>query len=103
MEQRALQEILGAFEGKRVLSLGDVMLDEYILGDVRRISPEAPVPVVEIHSQTYVPGGAGNVAANVASLGGRAFLGGIIGKDYQATKLREVLTRVGIVAHGLVA
>jgi D-glycero-beta-D-manno-heptose-7-phosphate kinase len=98
---RTLPDILGAMDGKRILCLGDVMLDEYLVGNVQRISPEAPVPIVEIHSHTYVPGGAGNVAANVASLGGRAILGGAIGNDYQAGKLHEALLQKGVDAAGL--
>ncbi len=50
--------------------LGDVMLDEYLIGEVHRISPEAPVPIVDVQSRTHVPGGAANVASNIASLGG---------------------------------
>ncbi len=90
-----------AFRGKRVLVLGDVMLDEYIWGEVRRISPEAPVPVVEMSRRTYVPGGASNTAANVAALGGVPMLLGIVGGDYHATVLREALTRHGIDPEGL--
>lgn len=61
--------LAAAFRGQRVLVLGDIMLDEYIWGEVRRISPEAPVPVVEMSRRTYVPGGASNTAANVAAWG----------------------------------
>src|SRR5262249_25874887 len=70
MIERKLRRLLDAFAGKRVLVLGDVILDEYLLGEVKRISPEAPVPVVEIQRRTHVPGGAANAAANVAALGG---------------------------------
>src|SRR5262245_49503368 len=70
MRDRNLQDIVTALPGKRVLVIGDVMLDEYIWGEVRRISPEAPVPVVEARRRTYMPGGAGNTAANVVSLSG---------------------------------
>jgi rfaE bifunctional protein kinase chain/domain len=97
------KQILSAMPGKRVLTLGDVMLDEYILGEVKRISPEAPVPVVEIRSQTWVPGGAGNVAANVASLGGRALLASALGQDHQADRLHEALERKGVEREGLFA
>ena len=93
--------VLGAFAGKQVLVAGDVMLDEYIWGEVWRISPEAPVPVVETARRTYVLGGAGNVAANVVSLGGRALLVGVVGRDPQADLLREALERCGISAQGL--
>jgi D-beta-D-heptose 7-phosphate kinase/D-beta-D-heptose 1-phosphate adenosyltransferase len=94
---------LAAFPGKRILVLGDVMLDEYIWGDVYRISPEAPVPVVEMRRRTYVAGGASNTAANVAALGGHAIVLGVVGKDNQANHLREVLTGSGIDTGGLVA
>ena len=67
-----LAQWLAKFPAKRILIVGDVILDEYLWGNVRRISPEAPVPVVEIRSRTFVPGGAGNAAANVVSLGGHA-------------------------------
>ena len=61
-------ELLDRFSGTSVLVVGDVMLDEYIWGEVRRVSPEAPVPVVEIRRRTYVPGGAANVASGVSSI-----------------------------------
>jgi D-beta-D-heptose 7-phosphate kinase/D-beta-D-heptose 1-phosphate adenosyltransferase len=102
MKHRTPQEIVAAFPGTRVLVIGDVMLDEYIWGEVRRISPEAPVPVVEARRRTYIPGGAGNTAANVVSLGGQAVLGGVVGRDHQATKLGEALQQNGIETAGLV-
>jgi D-beta-D-heptose 7-phosphate kinase/D-beta-D-heptose 1-phosphate adenosyltransferase len=101
MEQR-LQQILASFPGKRILVAGDVMLDEYVWGDVRRISPEAPVPVVEIRRRTHVPGGAGNTAVNILSLGGKAVLGAVVGPDHQAGQLREQLQQRGVDAGGLV-
>src|SRR5207253_884112 len=99
---RILPNLLAAFPAKRILVVGDVILDEYLWGDVRRISPEAPVPVVEIRSRSVVPGGAANAAANVVSLAGQAFLGGVAGRDNQAEKLRETLQRQGVDASGLV-
>ena len=84
---------------RAVLVMGDVMLDEYVWGDVQRISPEAPVPVVEFRLRTYVVGGAGNAAANVASLSGHALLGGVVGPDIEADILREELTKSHIDAH----
>src|SRR5215210_5490958 len=83
-----LQDILVACAGKRIVVIGDVMLDEYAWGEVRRISPEAPVPVVEAQRRSYTPGGAANVAANVLGLGGVARLGGAVGDDPQAGLLR---------------
>ncbi len=76
--------------------LGDVMLDEYLIGDVRRISPEAPVPIVDVNSRTHVPGGAANVASNVASLGGDPVLVGVVGTDDGAGHLRSVLKANGV-------
>ena len=68
-------------KGKKILIVGDVGLDEYVIGSVRRISPEAPVPIVEVSEEDKRLGLASNVAANVASLGGEAFLVGVIGND----------------------
>ena len=72
------------------------MLDEYLIGDVRRISPEAPVPVVEISERAYVAGGAANVAANIASLGGEPVLLGLVGRDESARTLASVLAGLGV-------
>lgn len=75
----------------RVLVVGDVMLDQFIWGDVRRISPEAPVPVVEFRRESFMPGGAANVARNLTALGGRAALFGAVGCDPAARQLADVL------------
>jgi D-beta-D-heptose 7-phosphate kinase/D-beta-D-heptose 1-phosphate adenosyltransferase len=88
--------------GAAVLSVGDVMLDEYLWGDVRRISPEAPVPVVEIRGRTHAAGGAANVAAGVIALSGRAHLAGVVGADASAEALREALNSAGVAALDLV-
>src|SRR5206468_2479120 len=103
MTRSSLPDLLAAFPGRRVLVLGDVMLDEYIWGEVRRISPEAPVPVVEVERRSFVPGGAANTAANVAALGGRPVLVSVVGQDYAAAMLQEVLARNGTGADGLCA
>jgi D-beta-D-heptose 7-phosphate kinase/D-beta-D-heptose 1-phosphate adenosyltransferase len=97
-----MHELVRSFAGKRVLVVGDVILDEYIWGEVRRISPEAPVPVVEMQRRTYVPGGAANAAGNVVSLGGQALLGGVVGPDHAAGQLRRALRHGGVDADGLV-
>jgi len=81
---------------RRVLVVGDVMLDEFLWGRVARISPEAPVPVVEITSQTFHLGGAANVACNVRSLGGQAAVAGVVGGDATGQRLRDALVRSGI-------
>jgi D-beta-D-heptose 7-phosphate kinase/D-beta-D-heptose 1-phosphate adenosyltransferase len=98
----SLPNLFAAFSGKRILVVGDVILDEYLWGDVRRISPEAPVPIVEIRSRSFVPGGAANAAANVGSLEGQAFLGGVVGTDHSADKLVEVLQQQGVDTKGLI-
>jgi rfaE bifunctional protein kinase chain/domain len=97
--QDTSHDIISAFSGQSILVVGDVMLDEYIWGDVRRISPEAPVPVVETRQRTYRPGGAGNVAANIGALGGLPLLCGVVGADPPAEQLAQALAldRPGIV------
>jgi len=103
MTGSSLTDLLAAFPGRGVLVVGDVMLDEYVWGDVRRISPEAPVPVVEVRRRSASPGGAANTAANVAALGGRPVLVSVVGQDHAAARLREVLAQNGTDAHGLCA
>jgi len=83
---------------RRVLVLGDVMLDEFIWGRVARISPEAPVPVVEVTRQSFHLGGAGNVAGNVVALGGQAVLVGVVGDDDAGRRLRAELAARGVEA-----
>src|SRR4051795_9859436 len=79
-----------------VLVLGDVMLDRHVHGHVRRISPEAPVPVVSLVREDHTPGGAGNVAATLASLGCPVTLAGLIGADEEGARLRESLHSKGV-------
>ena len=75
----------------RILVVGDVMLDHYMWGDATRISPEAPVPVVDIARDTWTPGGAANVAFNVASLGAKCTVAGFFGRDEQGAQLTQIL------------
>ena len=88
--------LLKAMRGRRILILGDVMLDEFIWGRVARISPEAPVPVVEVTGQSFHLGGAGNVAANVRSLGGEPVLAAVVGADEAGGRIEEALAVTGI-------
>ncbi len=95
-------DIVNGFEKKKVAVIGDVMLDEYVFGDVSRISPEAPIPIVKVNRNVYSPGGASNTAVNIKSLGGEAYLIGLVGNDYNGRMLKEILQNSGINIHGLV-
>jgi rfaE bifunctional protein kinase chain/domain len=88
--------LLKAMRGGRVLVLGDVMLDQFLWGKVARISPEAPVPVVEVTRHSFHLGGAGNVAHNVRALGGEAVLAAVIGRDVAGDRIRESLEVAGV-------
>ncbi len=88
---RSLKKYLKYFDKAKVLVIGDLILDQYIWGDVDRISPEAPVPVVWAKRRGYVPGGAANVANNISSLGGKAFLCGVVGADAEAKRMTDEL------------
>src|SRR5437867_7592254 len=88
-------EILDTIRDRRVVVLGDVMLDEFIWGDVTRISPEAPVPVVNIKRESMHLGGAANVLANIAALGASGNVIGVVGRDAAAEKVRESLRKDG--------
>jgi D-glycero-beta-D-manno-heptose-7-phosphate kinase len=80
----------------RIMILGDIMVDEYLLGSVTRISPEAPVPIVEIQSSKVLLGGAANVAANIRALGDEPILIGAVGRDHGAARLADLLAEKGI-------
>jgi len=95
------RELIARLDGVPVLVVGDVMLDRFIVGHVTRISPEAPVPVVRFHSEQHRLGGAANVARNLATLGARVSLVGVVGRDPVAERLRERLDAAGIATDGL--
>jgi D-glycero-beta-D-manno-heptose-7-phosphate kinase len=92
---RLIQAASG-FAGKKILVIGDLMLDHYLFGQVSRISPEGPVPVVRVESERHLLGGAGNVAKNIAALGASPFLLSACGDDDPGTVLTRVLDREGI-------
>jgi rfaE bifunctional protein kinase chain/domain len=94
--------LLASLAERSILILGDVMLDHFLFGRVNRISPEAPVPVVEFDHEHFRLGGAANVASNVTALGGRATLVGVVGEDEPADRLRSALRDRGISPDGLV-
>jgi len=102
MNRKRVEDILSRFSGKTIVVVGDVMLDEFIWGKVRRISPEAPVPVVEVTDETYRLGGSGNVAANIQELGGKAIPLGVVGRDAASDRIGELLDKSGIETYGLV-
>src|SRR3989338_5401802 len=83
-----LNSIISNFKNTNVLVIGDIILDEFIWGDVSRISPEAPVPVVWVKRESFMPGGASNVANNLSSLGANVYLAGIIGDDKNGAILK---------------
>jgi D-beta-D-heptose 7-phosphate kinase/D-beta-D-heptose 1-phosphate adenosyltransferase len=91
------------FAGTRVLVIGDLMLDQFVWGDVSRISPEAPVPIVRVRRQEVRPGGAGNVVSNVVALGGRADACGLVGRDPAGRALAAALQTAGGGLAGVVA
>jgi len=97
-----LEKLLAGFAGRRVLIVGDCMLDEYVIGASNRASPEAPVMVVNHARTEYAAGGASNVAANIVSLAGRASIVALVGEDPQADILREQLAGLGVNVEGLV-
>ena len=103
VDTSALAARVEAWQGRRALVVGDLMLDEYREGEVERMSPEAPVPIVRVSSLRTAPGGAGNVARNVASLGARCVLVGVVGRDGEGERLLADLDGVGIDASGVVA
>jgi rfaE bifunctional protein kinase chain/domain len=89
IESKKMRQIIKNFKDKRVLVLGDLMLDKYIWGDVIRISPEAPVPVVEVKKDTSCLGGAGNTSHNLESLGAFPLLVGVVGNDSEGQWIKE--------------
>lgn len=102
VSKKELRPYLDRFDGHRVLVVGDLMLDHYIWGNVQRISPEAPVPVVNVLRESVLLGGAGNVLHNILTLGGRGLLCGVIGADEAGRWLSEELKSKGVEIGGIV-
>ena len=96
-----VQKIIKDFKNRKILVVGDIILDHYIWGKVNRISPEAPVPVVEVTRENFLLGGAANVANNIVSLGGHAAVIGINGEDIAGEALRSILEQKGVDCAGL--
>ncbi|MFH1665311.1 MAG: D-glycero-beta-D-manno-heptose-7-phosphate kinase [Candidatus Omnitrophota bacterium] len=98
-----LANIIKKFDSKSVIVIGDLLLDQFISGEVSRISPEAPVPVVWVKNEGYMPGGACNVACNLAELGAKVSLIGIVGQDEKADMLKRLLAEKNISVEGIIA
>lgn len=97
-----LEAMVDKLKDVAVLVVGDLMIDEFIYGKVERISPEAPVPVVDVSSTTYTPGGAGNVVNNIYALGGKVYPTGVIGDDGTGKKLIKDFKAKGIEIDGVI-
>ena len=96
MNIKSLYGIIDNFNNNNILIIGDIILDEYIWGKASRLSPEAPVPVLEVDRYSYILGGASNVANNISALGGKAYLAGVVGNDFNSTTLIDLLKKSGI-------
>lgn len=95
-------DLIQRLAGRTVLVIGDLMVDHFLIGNVDRISPEAPVPVVRFHNEEFRLGGACNVANNISALGGRAVVAGVVGDDQEGRRLCRDLTARGIGVDGIV-
>jgi rfaE bifunctional protein kinase chain/domain len=100
--QQRVDELLENSKNKRIAVIGDVMIDRYIWGNVNRISPEAPVPIVEVESESSRLGGAANVANNIVSLGASAQLIGVVGEDFSGKEFRSILESQNASSEGIV-
>ena len=102
MNSNRINELLKNVTAKRIAVVGDVMIDRYIWGNVHRISPEAPVPVVEVESESSRLGGAANVANNITSLGARSLLIGVVGNDVSGKEFCSILEQQNTPSEGIV-
>src|SRR5215831_17047065 len=96
LSRNRVEQLLEKCQGKNIVVLGDVMLDEFVWGKVRRISPEAPVPVVEVIEETYRLGGAANVAANIHALGATPIPIGVVGRDRAGETIADLMQTTGL-------
>lgn len=102
MQVGRVRQLLRLARKTRILVVGDAMLDQFVWGQVSRISPEAPVPVLEFERESFMPGGAANVARNLAALNVQTELFGVIGRDAAGGELKRLLTSCNIVHDGLI-
>src|SRR5579859_865999 len=102
LTQKRVRQILSTAGRTRILVIGDLMLDHFIWGSVARISPEAPVPVVDFERESFMPGGAANVARNLTALNVNAEIFGAVGDDTAAAQLKKLLAEQDVGCEGLV-
>ena len=102
LELRRLEKVVHGFARVRLLVVGDVMLDEYLWGDVERVSPEAPVPVVHVRRESQALGGAGNVVRNVVAMGARCRFCAVVGEDAAGDRIVDLLKDLGVDPSGVV-
>ncbi|HET6144694.1 MAG TPA: PfkB family carbohydrate kinase [Candidatus Acidoferrales bacterium] len=103
IDNRKLTNFAKAMRSRRIGVVGDFMLDRYVWGSATRLSPEAPVPVVDFEDETQVLGGAGNVARNLAALGAKVFPFGVVGEDQDGREIRELFEEDGMATEGVIA
>ncbi len=96
IKKASLKKFVPKFRGKKILVIGDMMIDEYLWGSVSRISPEAPIPVVEVNKEELKPGGAANVILNLIAMGAKVSCGGVVGADNNARKLEKYFKEHGV-------
>ena len=101
-EGERLKKYIDGFSKGKILVIGDIIMDEYVWGDVSRISPEAPVPVVEVRNETKMLGGAANVIHNIATLGAKPTLCGVVGGDRTGKEILNKINNMGLFSHGIV-
>lgn len=102
-QKQRLAQAIARFPERQVLVVGDLMLDNFIWGEVNRISPEAPVPVVEVREESQLLGGSANVAHNLASLGGRVLVTGVVGQDPAGQALMTLFNQIAVPTAGLIS
>ncbi len=96
-----LLNIVKRFHKARILVIGDIMVDHFVYGTVDRISPEAPVPVVQVKSEKLMPGGAANVVNNVSKLGAKVYVAGVVGNDYNGNILKRMVDKETVNSEGI--
>jgi D-glycero-beta-D-manno-heptose-7-phosphate kinase len=98
---KSLLKIIDRFDQTKTLVIGDIIVDHFVWGKVSRLSPEAPVPVVEVSKESIIPGGSGNVAHNIAALRGQVYLCGVTGHDLMGSKITDLISDLGVETSGI--